>query len=70
MGSRIDSPGQPAVDREAGVGELVAELLRRLGRVVAGLPGADDPDAMLMVALLDAPQDIQNDRRIMDLSEQ
>ena len=46
VGGGVDAAGEAAVDREAGVGELVGEFFRALGRVVAGLPRADDADAV------------------------
>ena len=66
----VDPPSQTAVDGEAGVGELVSELLGRLGSVVAGLACADDTDAPLLVALFQLTEDIEDDRRIMDFFEQ
>ena len=70
MGRRIDSSCEPAVDREAGIGKLVAKLFSRLSGVVAGLAGAHDPDAVPMITLLDRSLNVEHDRRIMDLAKQ
>ena len=70
MRGRVDPASQPAVDGEPRVGELVAELLRRLGGVVTRLARPDDADTAFLIARLQLPEHIENDRWIMDFLQQ
>ena len=70
MGGGVDASGQAAVDCEPRVGELVAELFGSLGGVVARLPCPDDADAVPLIARLQLPEDVEDDRRVMDFLQQ